>query len=177
LNLISIFIFALATVAFTMFTWFYSIKAKRLHGIPRFFAFEFILLLTILNIPVWFIEPLSWNQIISWLFLLISIIFALSGFMLLRIIGRPEGDFENTTKLVEAGIFRFIRHPLYASLIFFGTGVFLKSITMLTLILALLNFIALIVTATIEEKEMENKFGNDYINYIKRTKMFIPYIF
>jgi protein-S-isoprenylcysteine O-methyltransferase Ste14 len=173
----SIAIFVIGTLAVILFTWLFAIKAKRPHGIPRFFSFECILLLAILNVPVWFVEPLAWNQVISWLFLLASIIFAVWGFILLRMIGKPKGDFENTTRLVETGLYRFIRHPLYSSLLFLGTGTFFKDISILTAVLAFVNLIALIATAKTEEKEMIEKFGEEYINYMKKTKMFVPYLF
>jgi protein-S-isoprenylcysteine O-methyltransferase Ste14 len=172
----SIGILIIGTIANCIFTWKFSIKAKRPHGIPRFFAFESILLLALLNVPVWFKEPLVWNQIISWIFLLVSVVLAIWGFLLLRIIGKPQGDLENTSKLVTVGLYRFIRHPLYASLLFLGTGTFFKHISIVTTIFAIINFIALIATAKREEKEMLEKFGNNYLDYMKKNKMFIPYI-
>jgi protein-S-isoprenylcysteine O-methyltransferase Ste14 len=172
----SIAIFVVGTLAFIIFTWLFAIKAKRPHGIPRFFSFESILLLAILNLPVWFVEPLAWNQV-SWMFLLASIILAVWGFLLLRIIGKPQDDFENTTKLVEVGLYRFIRHPLYSSLLFLGTGIFIKDISILSAVIAFINLIAMIATAKREEKEMIEKFGEEYINYMKKTKMFVPHLF
>jgi protein-S-isoprenylcysteine O-methyltransferase Ste14 len=166
----------MGTLAIAVFTWFFSIRAKRPHGIPRFFAFECILLLTLLNASVWFKQPLAWNQISSWIFLFISIVFAFSGFLLLHRIGKPQGDFENTTKLVIVGIYRFIRHPLYASLLFLGTGIFLKDISITTAFLACINLVALVATARREEKEMVEKFGNEYITYMQKTRMFIPFV-
>lgn len=175
MNSSSFLIFVLGTILLILFTWRFSIPTKRYHGLYRLFAFESILLLVILNVPVWFVEPLVWNQIISWIFLLLSIVFAGWGFLLLSIIGKPKGDLENTTKLVEVGLYRFIRHPLYASLLFLGTGIFLKNISIVTTTLAFINFIALIATAKREEKEMLEKFGEEYIMYMQKTKMFIPF--
>jgi len=169
-------IFIVCTIANSIFTWKFSIKAKRPHGIPRFFSFESILLLLLFNIPVWFKEPLAWNQLLSWIFLLASIVFAIWGFFLLRMIGKPQGDFENTTKLVEIGIYRFVRHPLYASLLLLGTGIFLKNISISTALFTLINIVALIATAKEEEKEMTKKFGSEYIAYMQKTRMFIPFI-
>jgi len=169
-------IFIVCTIANSIFTWKFSIKAKRPHGIPRFFAFESILLLVLFNMPVWFEGPHTWNQLISWIFLLVSIMFAVLGFLLLRVIGKPQGDLENTSKLVTVGLYRFIRHPLYASLLFLGMGVFLKDISITTVLLAFINIVALIATAKEEEKEMIEKFGEEYIAYMHKTQMFIPFV-
>lgn len=177
MNLPSFLIFVLGTILITWITWKFSIPTKRTHGLFRFFAFECILLLVILNIPVWFVKPLVWNQLISWILLFASIPFAVTGFFLLRFVGKPKGDFENTTKLVVVGLYRFIRHPLYASLLFFGFGVYFKQMTITTTTLAVVNFIALIATAKKEEREMLEKFGKEYIDYMKNTKMFIPFTF
>ena len=124
LEVTSILIFILGTLGALVFTWRFSIKAKRPHGIPRFFSFECILLLVLLNEPVWFKQMLMWNQLISWILLFISIVYAATGFYLLWVIGKPKGDFENTSKLVVVGLYKFIRHPLYASLILLGFGIF-----------------------------------------------------
>lgn len=177
LEVTSVLIFILGTLGALVFTWQFSVKAKRPHGIPRFFSFECILLLVLLNVPVWFKQTLMWNQLISWILLFVSILYAATGFYLLRVIGKPKGDFENTSKLVVVGLYKFIRHPLYASLVFLGFGIFFKQITIETTALVLFNFIALIATAMQEEKEMLIKFGEEYHTYMKRTTMFIPYLF
>src|SRR3989337_275306 len=49
---------------------------------------------------------------------------AAHGFYLLMVIGKPEGHFENTTAIVMLGAYKYIRHPLYASLILFAWGTF-----------------------------------------------------
>ena len=72
--------------------------------------------------------------------------------------------------------YRFIRHPLYASLLFLGTGIFLKDISIITALFAFVNFVALIATAKREEKEMIGKFGEEYIDYMQKTRMFIPFV-
>ena len=57
-----------------------------------------------------------------------------------------------------------------------GTGIMLKDPEPFQLLLGLINFIAVWLTARIEEKEMIAKFGDAYKDYIKETKMFIPFI-
>jgi protein-S-isoprenylcysteine O-methyltransferase Ste14 len=167
-------ILATATIALVAFNWQFSIKARRFHGVFRFFSFESIAILVLLNWRFWFVDPFSWNQIISWIVLVGSLPLAFEGFRLLRIVGKPLGQFENTTKLVTVSVYRYIRHPLYASLILLGTGVFLKSISWTGIALAVLNLGALVATARTEEKEMVRTFGMEYEAYMKQTHMFIP---
>jgi protein-S-isoprenylcysteine O-methyltransferase Ste14 len=172
----SIVVLIVFTIVNCFFAWIFSIKAKRPHGIPRFFAFECILLLVILNGSFWFDQPFAWNQLISWILLILSLVFAILGFFLLRVIGKPYGDIENTSKLVTVGLYRFVRHPLYASLLFLGTGILMKNISIITAFLAIINTIALVVTAKREEREMIDKFGDEYRTYIQKTRMFIPFV-
>jgi isoprenylcysteine carboxyl methyltransferase (ICMT) family protein YpbQ len=58
--------------------------------------------------------------------LLGSIPLAGHAIYLLRRTGMPKGSIETTTELVTGGVFRYIRHPLYASLILLGWGSALK---------------------------------------------------
>lgn len=165
------------TVIIILFSWFFSLKHKRYHGIPRFFSFESIFFLVLLCLKVWFRDPFSWHQILSWIFLILSAWAGLAGYFTLKNKGKPSGNFENTSLLVRSGIYSLIRHPLYLSLFCLGTGTMMKDPEISTFVLAVINGIAVYFTALIEEKEMIEKFGGPYKEYIKETKMFIPYIF
>jgi len=164
------------TVIIVLFSWSFSIKHKRYHGIPRFFAFESIYLLVLLNIRIWFHNPFSLNQIFSWILLILSAYFGLEGFFLLKRKGKPSQSFENTTVLVKSGVYSLIRHPLYFSLFLLGTGVLMKDPTPLALTLGGINLVAVWLTSMTEEKEMVDRFGEPYKEYMKETKMFIPFI-
>jgi protein-S-isoprenylcysteine O-methyltransferase Ste14 len=164
------------TIFIILFSWFLSVKYKRYHGIARFFAFESVFILFLLNYKMWFINPLSLNQIISWILLTISIYAVTAGYLLLKREGKPSVNFENTSLLVRSGIYGYIRHPLYLSIFLLGTGIMLKNAELVQLVLGAINLIAIWITARIEESEMIAKFGDEYSQYIKETKMFIPYI-
>jgi protein-S-isoprenylcysteine O-methyltransferase Ste14 len=164
------------TIFIVLFSWFLSIKYKRYHGIARFFAFESVFILVLLNFRVWFSNPFSILQIISWVLLILSLYVVITGYLLLKKKGKPDSNFENTSILVKSGIYGYIRHPLYLSIFLLGTGVALKDPRLSQIALGTINLIAIWVTARIEEKEMIAKFGDEYRVYIKETKMFIPFI-
>jgi protein-S-isoprenylcysteine O-methyltransferase Ste14 len=164
------------TIVIIIFSWFLSIKYKRYHGISRFFAFESVFILFLLNYRVWFTDPFSLIQIISWTLLIISIWAVTAGFILLKKKGKPTANFENTSKLVDTGIYGYIRHPLYLSIFLLGTGIVLKNPGKIQIVLGCINMVAVFITSKIEENEMIAKFGDEYRRYITRTKMFIPYI-
>jgi protein-S-isoprenylcysteine O-methyltransferase Ste14 len=169
-------VFLAGTVVIIYYSWWLSIKDRRYHGIWRFFAFECILALIALNMPYWFSSLFSPLQLCSWALLILSLFPAVQGYYLLRARGMPQGKFENTRSLVCEGIYRYIRHPLYCSLALVGWGVFFKNITYATLLLAIANTSALVLTAKVEEREMIARFGEEYATYMKKTKMFIPYL-
>jgi protein-S-isoprenylcysteine O-methyltransferase Ste14 len=155
------------------------------HGFYRFFSWECIIWLFVSNYKHWFTNPFSVVQVFSWVILFISIYLVIAGVILIKKIGKPENNrdekslyqFEKTTELVDKGIFKYIRHPLYSSLLFLTWGIFLKDITFSLLFVALLSTLFLYLTAIFDEKECKIFFGEKYIAYMKRSKMFVPYIF
>jgi protein-S-isoprenylcysteine O-methyltransferase Ste14 len=155
------------------------------HGFYRFFAWEAILVLVLLNLDVWFVQPWRINQIISWILLVASLVLVIQGFRLLRVMGKPTHErtdpalisLEKTTELVSVGLFAYIRHPLYSSLLFLGWGVFFKQPSWAGICLAVVATVFLTLTAKIEERENIAYFGDSYQAYMQRTKMFIPFLF
>jgi len=155
------------------------------HGFYRFFAWETILVLVILNLDVWFFQPFRWNQIISWGLLSVSIFMVANGMLLLRRTGNPDPNrddptligLEKTTKLVTIGIYQYIRHPLYSSLFFLAWGAYFKQLSWIGVILGLVATIFLTLTAKMEETENINFFGETYEVYMNKTKMFVPFVF
>jgi protein-S-isoprenylcysteine O-methyltransferase Ste14 len=104
------------------------------HGFYRFFAWECMAWLLASNYKWWFVNPFSINQIISWILLFYSAYLVIAGLILIKNIGKPSHTrdeknlfgFEKTTELIDTGVFKRIRHPLYASLIFLTWAIFLK---------------------------------------------------
>ena len=153
---------------------FFTVLRSQRYRFYRFFAFESLLILVLLNSDQWFDDPISFIQLISWFFLFISLILAVHGFMILKTGGSPKKDIEDTTELVVAGAYKYIRHPLYCSLFLAGIGAFLKDPNIYALLLLLLLFIFVFLTAKFEERDNLLKFGSAYREYMEKTKMFIP---
>jgi protein-S-isoprenylcysteine O-methyltransferase Ste14 len=162
-----------------------SLLSPTTHGFTRFLAWEVLLGQFLLNADSWFRDPLAWHQIISWFLLVISIILVFFGVKLLREIGEPDEErddpsllgMEKTSRLVTSGLYGYIRHPLYSSLLFLGWGMFFKSPSWLDAGLVLLTTLFLALTARAEEGENIEYFGEPYALYMRRTKMFVPFIF
>lgn len=131
----------------------------------------------LLNLEVWFKNPFSVPQIISWVLLIISIFLVIHGVHLLRAVGKPRDALEDTTKLVLQGAYKYIRHPLYSSLLFLAWGVFFKNLDLLNTTLVVIATLFLAATARAEEAENLQKFGPAYADYMKKSKMFVPFVF
>lgn len=157
----------------------------RSHGFYRFFAWESIAFLLSINYPFWFITPFEAPQIISWLLLCGAIYPLAAGFMQLKMGGKPQKSrqddsyykFEETTELVETGIFKYIRHPMYCSLLLLTWGIYLKNPVTEALLASLSASVFLYLTAIFDERECIGFFGDKYKEYMKRTKRFIPFLF
>ena len=152
------------------------------HGFARFFLFEIILWLLIRNAGRWFDHPFSAHQITSWFLLLVSIYLVVSSIHALHHAGRTRhpGDqalfrFEETAELVQSGPYRYVRHPMYGSLLFLAAGAALKQPDLTSLALLVAAAATAMWVARREEKENERFFGSRYTDYMMRTRRFIPF--
>lgn len=155
------------------------------HGFYRFFAWEAILVLFLMNVDSWFRRPFSLLQIFSWLCLSASLFLLIHSVQPLKLRGKPTGmrrdaalfGVEKTTHLVTTGAYHYIRHPLYSSLLLLAWGIFFKSPSWPGAALVGLATAFLTWTAMAEERENQRYFGAEYQQYMRSTKRFIPYIF
>ena len=142
------------------------------------------MILFVLNVQYWIIDPFSLRQIIAWSLLILSLVPIFLGVRSFRKSGRIDParadptlvGIEKTTELVTTGIYSHIRHPFYSSLLFLTWGIFFKQISWVSIVLAISITILLVITAQKEESENIAFFGEKYQDYMEETKMFIPYI-
>jgi len=176
-------IFGILSLPIIFISWRTLFNLKN-HGFYRFFSWECILWLFISNVRYWFRDPLSIMHLLSWIFLLFSVYLIISGVLKMKSAVKSEKrsdekslyEFEKTSELIDTGIFKYIRHPLYSSLLFLTWGICFKNATLLLLVVSLLSSFSLYVTARFDEKECIQFFGNKYREYMKRSKMFIPFL-
>jgi protein-S-isoprenylcysteine O-methyltransferase Ste14 len=164
----------------------HSFRTPRSHGFFRFFVWEFMLALFLLNEKFWFQNPFAWYQLIAWILLFTSLIPLTYGVSALISRGKPANTplrdptllgFEKTTQLVTSGVYKYIRHPLYGSLLFLTWGMFFKLPSILGSLLAGNATLFLFLTAHADEAECTEFFGADYQIYMRHTKRFIPFLF
>ncbi|MBX3620519.1 MAG: isoprenylcysteine carboxylmethyltransferase family protein [Rhizobacter sp.] len=175
----------LAGTAF--FTWVsrHALRNPRAHGFYRYIGWECMLALVLVNFPMWTVDPASPRQIVSWVLLASSAALAVHAVLLLKQVGRPGQArqdaelfaFEKTSALVTTGAFRYIRHPMYAALLYLAWGAYLKDLSPLSTALVAVASVALFITALRDEAECLQHFGEAYAGYMKATRRFVPFIF
>ncbi len=104
----------------------------------------------------------------------VSLAIILTGFILIdrgwRQIHRSKGE------LVTGGIYRYSRHPQYLGLMLITIGLLIQWPTIITLAMWPILIFMYYRLAIREEKEMETEFGEAYVEYKCRVKMFFPFL-
>jgi len=79
-------------------------------------------------------------------------------------------------ELVTTGLYAYVRNPMVSGWLsgMFGLGVLLGSITFTFIATPLFALVNVLYIKSIEEKELEKKFGEEYLKYRESVPMFIP---
>ena len=123
-----------------------------------------------------------WNNIfISFIGILI---FLISGFIVilaryqLKQFGSGILTIEDSHQLITTGIFKYIRHPIYTGGVLGIIGFYCAFQSVVVLIAAsIIYFVILRHRLIFEEKILIDEFGDQYREYMKRTKRLIPYLY
>ena len=121
-------------------------------------------------------NPLRWSLVI--IFMVCGtpmVIWTILRFF--RALGTPV-PFNPPQVFVTDGLYKYIRNPMHLgwTLVLIGLSLWLVSFTMLVIFLPLFVIIHVLYLKLIEEKELEKKFGQSYVDYKKRVPMFFPRI-
>ncbi len=88
-------------------------------------------------------------------------------------VARVEGQ-----KIIEAGLYRFIRHPGYLGQVLIFTGLALSISNWLSVLLMLVPVsIGYLYRIGIEERFMRAQLGDAYVSYQARTRRLIPLVY
>lgn len=85
--------------------------------------------------------------------------------------GRPESGWEPTTQLVESGIYRVVRDPLYLGSAVFVLGEMLIIQSVVSAALGAVAILCFWMASRMEVAFNLEKFGNDYRGYMERVPM------
>ena len=130
--------------------------------ILHFFQWEFIP-----NKQIIQVSPLSY--LLGFLIIIIAFIILLVA---IKDLGRNLSPLPrplNNSNLVTSGIYRFMRHPMYYSLIFISFGVFITKLSIYYLFLSISLGLIIKFKIALEEQYLKNKFKN-YLFYKNEVK-------
>lgn len=114
----------------------------------------------------------DWGIMISYAFFLAGILMIVIGWS--RIFKRYWSKEEGKGELVTDGIYRYIRHPQYTGFLLITMATLFDWATIVTLIMWPVLAIIYYRLARKEEADMEQEFGQQYVEYKQRTGMFLP---
>ena len=93
----------------------------------------------------------------------------------LRTKGTPI-PFNPPPTLVANGLYAVVSNPMHVgwTIVLIGLALLMQSFTLLVIFIPLFITVHIIYLKFVEEKELEKKFGQAYLDYKKRVPMFIP---
>jgi protein-S-isoprenylcysteine O-methyltransferase Ste14 len=129
-----------------------------------------------INLPS--ISYLPWT-LIAGLILLVpgAIVLVLTWIQFIMAKGTPA-PVNPPQELITDGLYAYSRNPMVSSMImiFFATGLLSGSLSLTLFFAPLFTLFFYFQTTLVEEKEMELKFGRDYLDYKKSVPRFFPRI-
>ena len=135
---------------------------------------QFLLFLAYLfDVPFWYFALPS---IVKEIFLIISFIgigIVMLSMIQLNIHLSPFPSPKKGSKLVEKGLYKYVRHPIYSGILIalFGYGLYTSS--SYKLIISFILFVLFYYKSRYEEKRLTHTFS-DYKSYQKTTGRFFP---
>ena len=119
-----------------------------------------------------FVVP-GWLQLAGLFLSVVGIIISLAAVLTLNKNLSPFPTPKQGAELIQSGIYKYIRHPIYSGILFFTFGFSMYSENTLRLLIFFTLLILFRFKAAYEEKLLQDKFPN-YATYKKTTGMFLP---
>jgi protein-S-isoprenylcysteine O-methyltransferase Ste14 len=84
----------------------------------------------------------------------------------------------STQSVVQSGPYRFVRHPSYTAVLIMLLGVGLALANWASLVAMLAGgLIGLLYRVRVEERALVEALGQPYVDYMRHTERFIPFMF
>ena len=160
---------------------FYTATEGIMIAVPRFL----LLGASLAGILVYSINPhlMKWSALplpfwLRWFGFFIGLAALIIFFWVLRSLGQNFSTTLTIKKdqtLVIQGPYQWVRHPMYTSFVLLWVGYFFISTNWFIGLTGILGFVwAIVVRTPKEEQMMIERFGDEYIAYMKRTGRYLP---
>ena len=80
-------------------------------------------------------------------------------------------------KLVTGGIYKYVRHPISLAVLVYDPGIPLIFSSLYGFLITLALVPLVLYRIKVEERMLIQKFGDEYHDYMKRTKKIIPFLY
>ncbi len=165
--------FTLAIVALCIYMIFMILKARVIKKTTRFVVFLHgaVALLAIVSFLILWKKEFRLGLLSPF-----GLILILLGFLLETAAFSAIGSqaFMKEKKLIQDGVYSFVRNPIYLGLMMMAFGAAIFSFSLHALIYAVLLVFFYAIVILFEEKELQERFGKRYEAYKKRVPRLIP---
>lgn len=87
------------------------------------------------------------------------------------------GTAREKPEVISTGVFRIVRHPIYLGAILFYLGASLITMSIASAAFIILVIVFYILISRYEERVLTEAFGDDYLEYKRKTGMLFPKLF
>jgi len=123
------------------------------------------------------VYSLRWLSLVGFMLFIPSLVIYLAARMTLGRLFSKTLVIVEGHELITHGIYRHVRHPSYTGSILFFLGLPLLFNSVLGFAIVLPMIILVLLRIPIEENMLLREFGEDYREYMKRTKKLIPSVY
>jgi protein-S-isoprenylcysteine O-methyltransferase Ste14 len=120
-----------------------------------------------------YLIKIMWIKYIGIMFCYIGLIVFLLALISFDKSWRIGIDENNSNELITGGIFKYSRNPIFLFMDLYFTGIMLIYPNIVFIIIAVCTVIGIHIQIIREEQFLQNKFGEEYREYKKRTRRYI----
>jgi len=125
----------------------------------------------------WIRSPHVWRTTLSVIFLILAAVLSWSSARTLGRQWRFDAGLNVDHELVTSGAYRFVRHPIYSSMLcmLLGTG-FMVAPMLVLAISAVIFIVGTEIRVRIEDNLLASRFGDRFIEYQRTVGAYIPFL-
>ena len=148
-----------------------SARKRQPHMVFVSFALITFLTVAVLTIAgVWQPTSHTWLRVAGWLVQLLGVVLLADSFHYLSTKGRPLDEGEPTV-VVDTGVYRVTRHPMYAGMGTWAAGMALCRPNPVSALIAGACVAFTLLAAVKEDDYNLRRFGEPYAEYMKRVRL------